>query len=296
MAIDLTTKYQPYVDEIFTTESKKSLVTNNDFSWAGAHSIKVYKVTTGKMNDYDRPGENVGTVIEGELEQPSTVILSRYGAIESLDATTEELTLTKDRSFTFAIDKLDADETQQQLSGASALARQQREVVVPEVDTYTFGVMAAKAGTKPAAVTLTAGNIYTEIIKASQVMDDAEVPDDGARTLIVTPAVLQLMKQCDDITLNSDIGADLRVKGVVAELDGLRVAKVPSKRLPANFGFMVAHPCATVAPTKLEEYKLHTSPPFISGDLVEGRIVYDAFVLDNKKMAIYYQENKAATG
>lgn len=286
MAIDLTTKYQPYVDEVFSTESKKSLVTNNDFSWAGAHSIKLYKVTTGQMNDYDRPGENMGKV-SGE-----TVILSRYGAIESLDATTEELTLEKDRSFTFAIDKLDADETQQQLSGASALARQQREVIIPEVDTYVYGVMASKAGTKPAAVTLTADNIYTEIIKANTVMDDAEVPDDGNRSIIVTPAVLELMKQCDDITLNSDIGAELRLKGVVADLDGLHVVKVPKKRLPANFGFMVAHPCATVAPTKLEEYKLHTDPPFISGDLVEGRIVYDAFVLDNKKMAIYYQENQ----
>lgn len=293
MSIDLTTKYQPYVDEVFATESRKSLVTNNDFSWTGAHTIKLYKITTAPMNDYDRPGENVGTVIEGESEEPSTVILSRYGAIASLDATTEELTLTKDRSFTFAIDKLDADETQQQLSGATALARQQREVVIPEVDTYVYGVMAAKAGTKPAAVTLTSTNIYTEIIKANTVMDDAEVPDDGSRTIIVTPAVLELMKQCDDITLNSDIGADLRLKGVVAELDGLRVVKVPKKRLPANFGFMVAHPCATVAPTKLEEYKVHTNPPFISGDLVEGRIVYDAFVLDNKKMAIYYQENKA---
>lgn len=296
MSIDLTTKYQPYVDEVFATESRKSLVTNNDFRWTGAHTIKLYKITTAPMNDYDRPGENVGTVIEGESEKPSTVILSRYGAIASLDATTEELTLTKDRSFTFAIDKLDADETQQQLSSASALARQQREVVIPEVDTYVYGVMAAKAGTKPAALTLTAANIYTEIIKANTVMDDAEVPDDGNRSIIVTPAVLELMKQCDDITLNSDIGADLRLKGVVAELDGLHVVKVPKKRLPANFGFMVAHPCATVAPTKLEEYKVHTDPPFISGDLVEGRIVYDAFVLDNKKMAIYYQENKAATG
>lgn len=49
---------------------------------------------------------------------------------------------------------------------------------------------------------------------------------------------------------------------------------------------------ATVAPTKLEEYKVHQDPPGISGELVEGRIVYDAFVLDNKKMAIYYEENK----
>lgn len=296
MAIDLTTKYQPYVDEVFTTESKKSLLTNNDFSWAGAHTIKVYKVTTGQMNDYDRPGENMGKVVVDEDSETQTVMLSRYGAIESLDATTEEMTLKKDRSFTFAIDKLDADETQQQLSGASALARQQREVVIPEVDAYTYGVMATGAGTKPAALTLTDTNIYTEIIKANTVLDDEEVPDDGNRSIVVTPAVLELMKKCDDITLNSDIGAELRLKGVVADLDGLHVIKVPKKRLPANFGFMVAHPCATVAPTKLEEYKLHTSPPFISGDLVEGRIVYDAFVLDNKKMAIYYQENKAATG
>ena len=296
MAMDLTTKYQPYVDEVFTTESKKSLLTNNDFSWAGAHTIKVYKVTTGQMNDYDRPGENMGKVVVDEDSETQTVMLSRYGAIESLDATTEEMTLKKDRSFTFAIDKLDADETQQQLSGASALARQQREVVIPEVDAYTYGVMATGAGTKPAALTLTETNIYTEIIKANTVLDDEEVPDDGNRSIVVTPAVLELMKKCDDITLNSDIGAELRLKGVVADLDGLHVIKVPKKRLPANFGFMVAHPCATVAPTKLEEYKLHSSPPFISGDLVEGRIVYDAFVLDNKKKAIYYQENKAATG
>ena len=53
-----------------------------------------------------------------------------------LDATTEEFTLTKDRSFTFAIDKLDTDETAQQLAAASALARQNREVVIPEVDTH----------------------------------------------------------------------------------------------------------------------------------------------------------------
>jgi hypothetical protein len=59
--------------------------------------------------------------------------------------------------------------------------------------------------------------------------------------------------------------------------------------LPVKFGFMLAHPSATVAPTKLEQYKTHENPPGISGELVEGRIVYDAFVLDNKAKGIYYQ-------
>ena len=54
-------------------------------------------------------------------------------------------------------------------------------------------------------------------------------------------------------------------------------------------GFLIAHPSATVAPTKLESYKTHLDPPGISGQLVEGRIVYDAFVLENKAKALYYQ-------
>ena len=32
MAIDLVTKFQPYVDEMFSAESKKSLLTNNDLT------------------------------------------------------------------------------------------------------------------------------------------------------------------------------------------------------------------------------------------------------------------------
>lgn len=194
MAINLTEKFTEHVDEMFTTESKKALVTNRDYNWTGAHTIKVHKVNTVGMNDYDRLGTGENS--------------SRYGALGSVENTLEEFTLRKDRSFTFAIDKLDKDETGGVLSGASALARQQREIIIPEVDAYTYDVMCTGAGT--------------------------------------------------------------------------------------NFGFMIAHPVATVAPTKLEEYKVHQDPPGISGELIEGRIVYDAFVLDNKKKAIYYMENKAS--
>lgn len=281
MAIDLVTEFKPYVDEVFTKESKKALLTNRDFDWTGAHTVKVYKINTVPMTDYDRAG--TGTGATG----------SRYGDVHSLDATTEEFTLKKDRSFTFAIDRLDEDETQQQLKGATALQRQQREVIIPEVDTYVYDVMTKGAGTKPSALTLTDANIYSEILKANAVLDNADVPESG-RYLVVTPDVYLLMKQNDDITMNSDVGKELRLQGVIGTLDGLTVIKVPSKRLPKDFGFMIAHPVATVAPTKLESYKIHQDPPGINGDLVEGRIVYDAFVLDNKKMAIYYQQNKAA--
>ncbi len=277
MAINLVTKFQPYVDEIFKKESKKALVTNQDFDWTGAHTVKVYKISTGSMNDYDRAGTGSG------------VTGSRFGAVESLDATTEEFTLKKDRSFTFAIDKLDSDETAQQLAASTALARQQREVVIPEIDSYVYGVMAAGAGTKPKAVALTPGNIYDEITKGTNTLDNAEVPDEN-RVIIVSPDVYRLMKKSKDIVMETDIDTNLRKQGVVSNLDGAAVIKVPASRLPKNCGFILCHPSATVAPTKLEDYRVHQDPPGISGSLVEGRVCYDAFVLDNKKMAIYYQE------
>lgn len=276
MAINLATKFLPFTDEQFSAESRKSLLTNDDFDWTGAHSVKVYKITTATMNDYDRDGSSTSTTG------------SRYGAIASLSATTEEMTLSKDRSFTFAIDKLDEDETAQQLEAAAALARQIREVVIPEVDAYTYNVMCTKAGNKPTATALTADNIYSQILAGSKALDDAEAPE-TERVLLVKPDTYTLMKQSADIVLDTDIGQDMRVKGVIGMLDGCMVVKVPANRLPENFGFMIAHPSATVAPTKLEEYKIHVDPPGISGSLVEGRIAYDAFVLDNKADAIYYQ-------
>lgn len=275
MSIDLVTKFAPYTDEKFKAESKISLLTNQDFDFVGARIVKIYKISTAEMNDYIR-------------HPVSDYAASRYGTVKDLDATTESFEMTRDRSFTFTIDKLDEDETNQQLTAAKALARQLREVVIPEVDAYTYKTMATKAGNKPDAVALTAENIYTEILKASKALDDEEVPETD-RQLVVSPEVYQLMKRCKDITMETEIGNDLRIRGVIANLDGTNVIKVPAVRLPEHFGFMLAHPSATVAPTKLADYKIHQDPPGISGDLVEGRIVYDAFVLDNKTKAIYYQ-------
>lgn len=279
MAIELATKYLPYVDEIFTQDSKKSLLTNNDFSFDGAEMVKLYKINTAEMNDYGRGGAASGN-------------WSRYGVVENLDATTETATLKRDRSFTFVIDKLDSNQTGGALAGASALARQLREVVIPEVDTYTYAVMVAGAGHKPEAIELTSDNIYDEIVKASAALDDALVPETG-RVLTVTPAVYLLMKRCKDITMETEVGNDMRIKGVIANIDGAVTIKMAAARLPEGFGFMLSHKSACCAPTQLADYKTHEDPPGISGTLVEGRIVYDAFVFENKAKAIYYQATTA---
>ena len=274
MAIDLATKYLPYVDELFAKESKKELLTNQDFAWDGAHTVKVYRITTSDMTDYNRSGADNGH-------------WSRYGEVKGLDATTQAMTLRNDRSFTFAIDKLDTNETVQQLQASTALARQLREVVVPEVDSWVYGQMCENAGTVAAPTVLTAANILDAIMTGNLALDDAFVPETG-RVLVVTPAVYLLMKKSKDITMETDIAQDMRLRGVVAMIDGAQVIKVPANRLPDGFGFLLVHKVATVAPVKLADFKIHEDPPGISGALVEGRINYDAFVLDNKAKALYY--------
>lgn len=275
MATELATKYLPYVDEMFAQESKKNILTNNDFDFDGAKTVKLYKINTADMNDYGRNGAKSGN-------------WSRYGTVKDLDATTETATLTKDRSFTFVIDALDQNQTVGALAGASALARQLREVVIPEIDTYVYGVMCAGAGHKPDALVLTKDNIYDEIIKASAALDDSLVPETD-RVLTVTPSTYLLMKKSKDIVMETEIGEEMRIKGVIANLDGALTIKIAASRLPEDFGFMLSHKSACCAPTQLEDYNTHVNPPGINGTLVEGRIVYDAFVFENKKNGIYYQ-------
>lgn len=276
--VDLVAVFAPKTDELFKAESKLSLLTNTDYDWTGAHTVKAWKISTVPMNDYAR---NV------HVDDPDSIAgISRYGALVDLSAQTEEMLLKKDRSFIFNVDKLDNDETADQVEAETALARQLREVVVPEVDKYVYEVMAAGAGKKAGAAGLTKANVYTSILAGSEYMDDQEVPD-TERVLVVTPTTYTLLKQATEFD-NTEVGADMKLKGVVGILDGMSVVKVPASRLPENFGFMIAHPSATVAPVKLEDYGIHNDTPLSSGTIVTGRICYDAFVLDNKKDGIYY--------
>lgn len=277
MSIELAKKFAPYTDEAFKEESKTSLLTNQDFDWTGAHTVAIWKISTVGLNDYARNRSG---------DDSETESISRYGVLKDLSAQTEEMVLSKDRSFIFNVDKLDEDETEGQVAAASALSRELREVVIPEVDTYVYAKMVAGAGTTATAAALTKSNIYDAILAGSETLDDAEVPDTD-RVIVVPPASYKLLKQAD-VFDNTEVAAEMRKLGVVGTIDGCQVVKVPANRLPKYFGFMIAHPSATVAPVKLEDYGTHNDTPLSSGTIVTGRICYDCFVMDNKKKGIYY--------
>ena len=279
MAIELAEKFAAYTDELFSSESKRALVTCQDFDWTGAHSVKIWKISTVPLQDYAR---NRGADAFAAGADPVSV--SRYGDLIDLDAQTEEMILSKDRSFIFNVDKLDTDETAAQLEAASALARQLRNVVIPEIDAHIYAALVDGAGTTEDSA-YDPDDLYKDVLKATETLDENEVPEEGRVLLVPAPtyAALKALAAFD----HTEVGADMRTLGVVGMLDGAAVVKVPSAKLPEGVVFIMCHPCATVAPVKLEDYTIHESTPLSSGSIVTGRVCYDAFVMDNKAKGIY---------
>lgn len=275
-SINLVSKFAPAVDERFSAESKTSLITNKDYDFIGTHSIKIFSVDTAEMNDYGR-NATIGT---GEGE-----VVSRYGTIKDLSNQTQEVSMEKDRSFTFVIDKMDEDETLGALNAGSALARQLREVVIPEVDIYTYAKVSANAG-KTVVENITSENAYQALNFGTEHFDEKYIPMEG-RVAVCTPQFYTKLKNDKKAVLETEIGQNMRIKGVVGNMDGVVIQKVPSTFLPTGTNFILAHKVATTQAIKLAEYKVRNDVPFMSGSLVEGRIYYTAFVRNNKKDAIY---------
>lgn len=267
MAINYASKYAQKIDERFSREALTGAAVNNDYDFVGTKTVNVYSVPTAQMNDYTRTGS------------------SRYGTPEELENTVQELTLSKDRSFTFTIDRGNYSDTQMSNAAGAALQRQLREVVIPEIDAYRFAKICAGAGTT-ATGEITSSNAYDAFLDGTTALIDSKVPQSGCAAF-VSSTFYKCIKEDSSFIKNGDMSQEMLVKGQVGTIDGIPVIAVPKSYLPEGVNFIITNKSATTAPVKLAEYKIHDNPPGINGWLIEGRVYYDAFVLNNKKPAIY---------
>lgn len=267
MAINYASKYAQKIDERFSREALTGAAVNNDYDFVGTKTVNVYSVPTAKMNDYTRTGS------------------SRYGTPEELENTVQELTLSKDRSFTFTIDRGNYSDTQMSNAAGAALQRQLREVVIPEIDAYRFAKICEGAGTT-AEGEITRDNAYDAFLDGTTALIDNKVPQAGCAAF-VSSTFYKCIKEDSSFIKNGDMSQEMLVKGQVGTIDGIPIIAVPKSYLPEGVNFIITNQSATTAPVKLSEYKIHDNPPGINGWLIEGRVYYDAFVLNNKKPAIY---------
>ena len=268
MSINYAEKYSSKVDERFALGSLTNGLVNGEYDWIGVSTVKVYSIPTVALNDYSLSGT------------------SRYGTPSELGNEVQEMTVSQDRSFTFTIDRKSYDDTQMTMEAGKALRRQVDEVVIPEIDAYRISALVAGAK----AAHFVAGAVdktkaYEAFLAVQEILDDAKVPTVG-RVCICKSKFHNLIKLDEAFTKTSDMATKIAINGIVGEVDGVPVVKVPATYFPVNVDFIITNPMAMPSPVKLQEYKIHTDAPGISGWLVEGRIRYDAFVLNEKAPAI----------
>ena len=271
MAKELTAKYAKKVDERYHPISVTNAGTNQNYDWDGAQTIKVTSVGTVAMKDYDRE--------------------TGYGAVASADGLSnaiQVLTLTKDRYFRAKLDKMDEEESK--IKGGEVLARQLREVTIPEIEAYRLQVMCKAITDNTQSITQTK-SVYEHFLEANEKLDEIFVPE-TTRVAYASSTFINALKLDPNFIKSSDLSQEMLLKGQVGQVDGVPIIKANAAWLKDDesgtnkFDCIIVDKNATVAPIKLAEYTANTNHPDFSGTIFQGRFYYDAFVLDMKKKGL----------
>lgn len=254
--------------DAFTLASITNGVSSAAWDWVAAQGKTVQIASNGvaPMSNYTRTG------------------VTRFGTPTEIDNNVQEITCERDRAFTFTVDKMGRSERAMTIEAAKQLRKQIDEVVTPEVDEYTLGKLFAEceAGNKvTAAATVDKSNAYENFLALNALLDDQKVPS-ANRTAWVTPAFYNMIKLDPSFTKASESTVEKLTSGFLGDVDGVALVKAPTSYMPANENVLciLAYRDAWIQPMRLEDYRTHQDPPGISGWLVEGRIVYDAYVLE----------------
>jgi len=270
MAVNLAKKYQKAIDQVYTLGSLTKSGFAGKFDFIGVQTAVIYTLTSQALGDYTRTGSD------------------RYGTPSELQDTIQEMTISKDRSFSITVDKGNYIQGNLVKTTGAVIKIQMEEQFLPEHDTYNLTVLAAAAASAghTNTVAVTADNAYSLFLDGQVALDDDKVPRKG-RVAYVSPTYYKFIKLDNSFIQASDLAMKTLINGQVGEVDGVKLVLVPTSYLPASTSFIMTQPKGNVAPMQLEEIKTHDCPPGISGALIEGRFIYDAFVMAQKEVGCY---------
>ena len=268
MAINYATYFSPKVAERFTIGSLTDSAAGKDYSFIGAQTVAVSSVDVVELSNFNRTAAN-----------------NRFGSVANLGDTKQEMKMTQDKGFAFAIDAGDQSDQAIKKAAGKALRREIDEVVIPTLDEYRLGKWAAGAGSVVTGSALTKNTVLAAIIDVGGEMSNGKVPKSG-RTLYVPTATYKLLLQADAVVALEKAGNSAVVNGSVGMIDGNHVIPVPDSMFPSGCSFLIKYKNCTADPVKLQNYHIRTDAQGFDGPVVEGRIYFDSFVLDAKKAGV----------
>lgn len=269
MAINLTTKYSPVLDERFRMKSLTDSYAGKKYDFAGVRSIRIYTVDRVTLNDYNREAS-----------------ANRFGIIKELGDTVQELTMSQDKSFTFAIDYGNAADQLNIKRCNEQLKAQWDEVVTPEIDMYRLRRWINGAGLGTTASAPSKTNIIETIMKAGAALSNRFVPK-ANRVLFISETLYIQTKLANEIIGIDTLGRKAVANGVVGFLDGTAIIPIPDSYLPVGVHFLVKYKDSTVDPLKIKVLRVQKRPLGFDADVGECRFYHDAFVLGEKAYGLY---------
>ena len=282
--INVASLYERKLEERFSIGSKTNAYAGKKYDFVGTKSIEVITADRVDLVNYTRSGQN------------------RFGTIYELGDTKQTLTMSQDKAFTFSIDKANASD-QFNIKQANARLKDHWDgVVTPAVDKYRLASWATGHGLStgksviynatPAA--LSSANILENIFNASAAMSDELVPLTD-RVLFIGELDYVKFNLASVVVGGSQLNKETIAQGYRGTIDGIKVVTVPSGYMPTKTGFIIKWKGATVDPIKLQTLRVQRTPLGIDGDVVEGHIYFDSFVLDAKCKGVYVWKTQAWT-
>lgn len=262
------------IDERLNLATKTADVVNKGgvrLEFNGKNSVTIYTVNVVSEVNYVRSGNN------------------RFGTLNELGTGTQTFTLSQDKSFTFSVDRGNLEDSMMVQEANKAVKRQVAEVSVPNTDIYTLAqahAIALAAG-QGATAAVTSSNAYTKFLAQNDAMTEAKVPETG-RYCFMSPATYSLLKQDTTFVKACDTSyADLK-KGVIGQVDGVTLVKIPSTYLPSNEVYLFIWDQVLIRPMKFNSTRVLTDVQGIDGAVAEGRRYYDVFAPNNKAVGLRY--------
>ena len=279
MAIFLHERYAKDVEQKFTQESLVAGKTANKYTFEGVKSVNIPTIVSQPLTPYVRSGSN------------------RYGNPQEVQDTMQTLTMEIDEAFSMTVDKGNNSEQAAIKNSGRVLRVEMEEQVIPAYDKRAFAQWTKFAG-KVAATSsaLTSKTLYTEIVNARKYFKNHMVK--GTAYLGVPATTYALLLE-NEYFINADkLNEKLLAEGIVGKIHNMLVVELPDDYLAEGVQFIAWHSNCVEAPKKIWDTKVHMDPPGISGHLLEGRFIYDAFVLAEKCNGVYalvLAANKLAT-
>ncbi|MDZ4205625.1 MAG: hypothetical protein U1C12_00185 [Patescibacteria group bacterium] len=274
MAQNYAAAHLAQIDERYSIDAVTGEVINKSgirLDFNGKNSVTIYNVDTVSQVNYLRSGTN------------------RFGALTELGTATQTFTLSQDKAFTFSVDRGNLEDSMMVQEANKAVKRQIREVNIKAFDVYVLAAAhaAALAASQGDTAAVTSSNAYNKFLAQNDAMTEALVPESG-RHCFMTPATYSLLKQDTSFARSVDETQRRLDKGVLGQVDGVTLCKVPSGWLPTNEVYLFIHENVLIAPHKFNSVRILTDVQGIDGAVAEGREYYDCFVPDNKVAGLRY--------